>query len=124
MVSGAFWASVTKTTACGLLTETGVKITFSPFTESVIGSSTIVSPIFTVAYATSPQTVCKSSVRIPERVSTVRCFLSVYPLSKTYLPTQRMPLPHILASLPSALKIRILKSATSEGERRDKNYTV
>ena len=27
-----------------------------------------------------------------------------------------MPLPHIFASLPSALKIRILKSAFSDGE--------
>ena len=33
------------------------------------------------------------------------------PLSYRYLPTQRMPLPHIFASLPSALKMRMEKSA-------------
>ena len=31
-----------------------------------------------------------------------------------YLPTQRLPFPHIIASEPSALKIRMLKSALSE----------
>jgi len=38
-------------------------------------------------------------------------FHTVNPYSYTYLPTQRLPLPHIIASEPSALNIRILKSA-------------
>ena len=44
------------------------------------------------------------------------------PWSYTYLATQRMPLPHISASLPSALNICIRASATSTGPNQ--NQTV
>ena len=40
------------------------------------------------------------------------------PLSKRYLATQRMPLPHIMPSLPSRLNMRIWASALSEGQMR------
>ena len=42
----------------------------------------------------------------------------VSPWSYAYLATQRTPLPHISASLPSALNMRIRTSATSEGRIR------
>ena len=51
---------------------------------------------------------------IPERVSSVITSLSVNPFSYTYLPMQREAFPHIMASEPSALNIRILKSAFSD----------
>src|SRR5438132_1499293 len=42
------------------------------------------------------------------------------PWSYTYLATQRMPLPHISASLPSALNMRMRASALSDGQMRIK----
>ena len=77
-------------------------------------------------YETLPGALCEmcirdssSSVFTPESVSMVMVVRpSVMPLSYRYLPTQRMPLPHIFPSEPSALKIRICASALSEGEIR------
>ena len=56
------------------------------------------------------------SVLMPLNVSTVIVVLSTSLLSYRYLPTHRMPLPHILPSLPSRLNMRIFASATAEGQ--------
>ena len=71
-------------------------------------------PISTVTVLTVFPSTCNFRILIPDSVSKVISVLSVNPYSYTYLPTQRLPLPHIIASEPSALKIRILKSALSE----------
>ena len=72
----------------------------------------------TVTESTFSPCKCKYKVFIPERVSKAISFLSVSPYSYTYLPTQRLALPHIMASEPSALKMRMLKSPVSEGPIR------
>ena len=71
-------------------------------------------PISTVTAVTVFPSTWSFRILIPDSVSRVISVLSVKPYSYTYLPTQRLPLPHIIASEPSALKIRILKSALSE----------
>ena len=48
----------------------------------------------------------------------VRRGLTAMPWSWTYLATQRMPLPHISDSLPSALNMRMRASARSDGQMR------
>ena len=67
---------------------------------------------------TFPSSSCKLICLRPPLVSMVSSVLSVSPRSYTYLPTQRMPLPHMPASLPSELKIRMPKSAVSLGSMR------
>ena len=52
---------------------------------------------------------------MPASVSTVMSSFFTMPRSYTYLAKQRMPLPHISASLPSAFTIRMRISAVSEG---------
>ena len=53
------------------------------------------------------------STMMPRMVSTITEVLSVKPCSVTYLAKQRAPLPHCSTSLPSALKMRYLKSQRS-----------
>ena len=72
-------------------------------------------PILTFAVATFPSVpIFNSSIFIPASVSIFTVVLSVRPLSYTYFPTQRMPLPHIFPCEPSALYISIKKSALSD----------
>src|SRR3989338_11259893 len=72
-------------------------------------------PMFTLALDTFPFIVKSWIVLTPARVSTVSGFFWVILWSYTYFATQRIPFPHICASLPSALKIRILQSAAFDG---------
>ena len=51
---------------------------------------------------------------IPESVSSVMVVFVVNPYSNRYFPIQRLAFPHIMASEPSALKMRMLKSALSD----------
>jgi len=99
-----------------LLTITGSSITLS-FSETTgtLADSKIGLPILTLTVLTLSSSTFKTNVLIPDKVSTVIVVLSVILLSYTYFATQRMPLPHILPSEPSALYILILKSATSDG---------
>ena len=53
---------------------------------------------------------------MPAPVSTVNLFLSVRLASFTHFAKQRIPLPHISASLPSLLMICIRKSAILDGK--------
>ena len=71
-------------------------------------------PIPTVTETVLPPAIRNDKCLIPDNVSISSSHLSVNPRSNTYLPTQRTALPHILPSEPSALNIRILKSAISE----------
>ncbi len=82
---------------------------------STTGGCTTGTPIPTAAPAAAPSRMSRDSSRSPAPVSTARCRLFVSPLSYTYLPKQRMPLPHMAPSEPSALNIRILKSARWDG---------
>ena len=66
--------------------------------------------------STAPSATFSQSVLMPARVSIVSSVLSVRPRSWTYLPTQRMALPHISEREPSALYISMQKSATSDGQ--------
>ena len=71
-------------------------------------------PISTVTVFTFPSSTWSFSILMPDRVSRVTAVWEVRPYSYKYLPMQRLALPHILASEPSALKMRILKSALFE----------
>ena len=52
---------------------------------------------------------------MPAKVSTVNSSLSIILRSYAYFAKQRIPFPHISASLPSELIIRMRTSAISEG---------
>jgi CPA2 family monovalent cation:H+ antiporter-2 len=66
-----------------------------------------------MASITSESPGCGSSCRssTPASVSTCKSVLRAMPCSYTYLARHRMPLPHIWASLPSALNMRMRQSA-------------
>ena len=74
-------------------------------------------PIETIASCTvpscPPRIQCTS--RTPRRVSTRSGCRSHRPRSTANFATQRMPLPHIIPSLPSALYIRMRTSAATPG---------
>ena len=73
----------------------------------------------TVTASTEPFVTVRSSPRTPAPVSAVsRVFLGASPRSYASFATQRMPLPHISDSLPSAFHIRIRTSALSLGRIR------
>lgn len=61
---------------------------------------------------------CRCKILMPDNVSSWMSVLLVRPSSYKYLPMQRLAFPHMRASEPSALNIRILKSAWSEGQIR------
>ena len=61
--------------------------------------------------------MASSSTLMPEAVSSLTRVWRVKPRSYTYLPMQRLALPHIIPSDPSALKMRMEKSASGLGER-------
>ena len=91
----------------------------NPKNSGLTGTSdgtSIGAPILTTTEATFPSSpILSFNVFTPESVSIVTVVLLVRPLSYTYLPTQRIPLPHILPCEPSALYISMKKSAFSEG---------
>ncbi|OQA14188.1 MAG: hypothetical protein BWY62_01113 [Firmicutes bacterium ADurb.Bin356] len=73
-------------------------------------------PMFTRTASTLPLSSKMSSGRIgPESVSISNVFALVSPASYKYFAKTRIPFPHISASEPSALKIRILNAAVFEG---------
>ena len=118
--------SSTYVTVCGTPMRRDVIFQFSPSTPKSsfktrpsvpsIGISLLLNeglPMLMVigsALLSAPNVISGSI--IPAGVSTVNCFFSIMPLSYTYLAKQRMPFPHISASLPSELMIRIRTSAT------------
>ena len=63
--------------------------------------------ISTVTLSTFPAFKCRLRIFTPESVSNLIVVLSVIPFSYRYLAMHRLALPHIIASEPSALKIRI-----------------
>ena len=73
-------------------------------------------PMSTVTAAASPPSSIISQYFTPLNVSISKCFFRHSPVSYRNFATHRMPLPHIMASLPSALKMRIFPSAVSEGQ--------
>ena len=68
----------------------------------------------TVTSSTSSFSVCSFRTLIPESVSSVMTFFWVNLLSYTYFPIHLEALPHIMTSEPSALNMRILKSALAD----------
>ena len=71
--------------------------------------------MLTVTRRTLASATSRSSERVPRPVWTRIGLARVRPWSKAYLATHRMPLPHISASLPSALNIRMRTSAAVPG---------
>ena len=69
------------------------------------------SPISTVTASTVSSLIESLSNFMPDNVSNEISLFAVSPYSYKYLPIQRLAFPHIRASEPSALNIRILKSA-------------
>ena len=127
--------SSTKMTQCGFPIETHVtrksrpSISNGTSTAGAFGSpeaarSTVGtfsgartgSPMTTRTRTTCPASISRSRVRTPIPVSIRSGFFSQMPRSCTYFATQRTALPHISASLPSALNIRIRASARSDGQ--------
>ena len=117
--SGTRSASGTNTTACGLPTDTGTQLTGPcPGRSTVRSALTAAVPMSTLTRSAVRSCGYSHSRRGPAAVSIVSSVFFVSPRSNTYLPTQRIPLPHISPSLPSALKIRIRKSAFLDGRIR------
>ena len=122
-------ASWTKVTQWGLPIETQVTRSSCPFAVSdssmhwlsgspAMGMSLRSSrggPMLTRTVLTLPLSTVSLSVLRPASVSTVISSLDTSPWSYAYLATQRMPLPHIWASLPSALNMRMRTWALSDG---------
>ena len=72
----------------------------------------------TVTLLTVPSgLMASSSTLMPDAVSRRTRVWSVRPRSYTYLPMQRLALPHISPSEPSALKMRMVKSASGVSAR-------
>ena len=67
----------------------------------------------TVTLSTERLLADRVSIRVftPDSVSSRMAVLVVRPRSYRYLPIHRLALPHIMASEPSALKMRMEKSA-------------
>ena len=72
-------------------------------------------PMLTFTSLATPFSAIIVGVIIPANVSTVNTSVSIILRSYAYFAKQRMPLPHISASLPSELIMRMRTSATSDG---------
>jgi len=73
-------------------------------------------PISTRTRRTVPPLGKSQSRFMPLKVSISISLFGTAPLSNRYFPTQRIALPHIFPSLPSALNIRIFASARPLGQ--------
>ena len=114
---GTASASSVTSTRCGLPTETAVP-TPGPSGSVTFSCVSTARPMSTATRLTAPFSIRSVSSFTPDRVFTVMCSFRTTPLSYRYLPAQRIPLPHMLASLPSALKIRISQSASAHTKRK------
>ena len=112
---GTSLGSGQKMTAWGLPTSTGQAEKTSPSASSSTEGRTLGSPMSTVTWSTRPRRRWSSRARGPAPVSMVRQVLRVSPLSYTYLPTHRMPLPHMAPGEPSALYMSMEKSPVTPG---------
>ena len=129
---GTSCASSTKITQCGLPMETQVMENVSPSASigcsmtrdapkprtGMRSPSRIGSPISTRTPVSLLPASCRRGTRTPAPVSTVNSASLLSPSAWTTPAKQRMPLPHISASVPSALKMRMRKSACSDGSTR------
>ena len=70
-------------------------------------------PMSIVTVLTLPSSTVTSAPRLPLRVLIVNLLPSTFPKSYANFATHLMPLPHISASLPSALIILMVMSAPS-----------
>ena len=104
-----------KITRWGLPTSTGQAVKVSPAASASREGPTLGSPMSTAAPSARPRRTRSSRARGPAPVSMVRQVFRVSPLSYTYLPTHRMPLPHMDPLEPSALYISIQKSPVIPG---------
>ena len=114
LVSSRLSGSSQNTTQCGFPMDTQVIshsfpsigtglpiISLSGSATGIRSGASSACPIFTVTPVTCPSFTCICRTRIPLLVSTAISSFLARPLSYRYLPTQRIPLPHILPSLPS-----------------------
>ena len=72
-------------------------------------------PISTVTCVTMPFSMVSVGFITPANVSIVKVVSLISPCSYAYLAKQRMPLPHISASLPSELMMRMRTSHVLDG---------
>src|SRR5579875_3338266 len=122
--------SSTNTTQCGFPSARHVTVHVRPSTVrgwSITGRSASTGmrrpshsgvPMSTVPRVTRPFSRTQTRSFTPASVSTRRGFARASPRSRTNLASARMPLPHISARLPSALKTSMRQSAAVEGATR------
>ena len=111
-----FSGSGQKITPWGLPTSAGITVNFSPAASKATAGKTRTGPMSTVTRSTSFPRMCSSRDLGPAPVSMVRQVFRVSPLSQTYLPTHRIPLPHMVPREPSALYISMAKSPPRPGQ--------